>query len=50
MKQDNIKKVEALHSNTSRGVAELINSKGIQKEDILQVIPIEEGFGLLYYK
>ena len=36
MKQDNTKKVEALHSSTLRGVAELINSKGIQKEDIIR--------------
>jgi hypothetical protein len=48
--EKNSKKMEAVHCNTLRGLAETVNSRGIQKEDIVQVIPSNDGFVLLYYK
>ena len=44
------RKMLALHSNTIRGIAEEANRLDIQKEDIVQVLPVSDGFVLLYYK
>lgn len=46
----NTKKMEVLHINTLRGIPEVVNSRGIKREDIVQIIPNNEGFVLLYYK
>jgi len=43
------KKMEVLHSNTLRGITDAVNSKGIQREDIVQVVSTDDGFILLYY-
>ena len=48
MKQDN-KKMTALFAENSRAMVDKVNSLGIQKEDIVQVLPSNEGFVLLYY-
>lgn len=48
--EKNSKKMEAIHCNTLRGLAETVNSKEIQKEDIVQILPSNDGFVLLYYK
>jgi hypothetical protein len=48
--EKNSKKMEAVHCHTLRGRAETVNSKGIQKEDIVQILPSNDGFVLLYYK
>jgi hypothetical protein len=50
MKQSNNKKMEAILSNTVSGILEQVNEKGIQKEDIVQTVPTDNGFILLYYK
>ena len=50
MAQNDIKKMEAIHSTTLRGIMEAANSKGIQKEDIVQVLESGDGYVLLYYK
>ena len=50
MAQGNIKKMEAIHSTTLRGIMEAANSKRIQKEDIVQVLESGDGYVLLYYK
>ena len=50
MAQGNIKKMEAIHSTTLRGIMEAANSKEIQKEDIVQVLESGDGYVLLYYK
>lgn len=44
------KKMEAFHSSTLRDIVEQVNSREIQKEDIVQVLPSNGGFILLYYK
>ena len=49
MEQDN-KKMEAFHAGTLREVVEQVNARNIQKEDIVQVLPNNGGFILLYYK
>lgn len=50
MAQSNIKKMEAIHSTTLRGIMEAANSKGIQKEDIVQILQSGDDYVLLYYK
>jgi hypothetical protein len=50
MQQDNNKKMDALYSNTLRGIMEQVNSKGLQKEAIVQVLSAGSDFILLYYK
>jgi hypothetical protein len=41
--------MEALYSNTLRGITEEVNKRGIGKDDIVQVLPSNDGFVLLYY-
>lgn len=48
MKQDN-KKMTALFAENSRAIVDKVNSLGIQKDDIVQILPNGEGFILLYY-
>jgi hypothetical protein len=43
-------KMEIFYSSTVRGIVDGVNERGIQKEDIVQVVPNHEGFLLLYYK
>ena len=50
MAQDNSKKMAALHASNLRGIVESVNTYGIKKEDIVQVISGDNGFMLLYYK
>jgi hypothetical protein len=50
MEEESKKKMEAMYCHTLRGMTEQVNAKGIQKEDIVQVLPSNEGFVLLYYK
>ena len=48
MKQDN-KKMTAQFAENTRAIVDKVNALGIQKEDIVQVLPSNEGFVLLYY-
>lgn len=50
MEQDNKKKMAALFAGNSRAIVDKVNSLSIQKEDIVQILPSNEGFVLLYYK
>ena len=43
------KKMIALFAENTRAIVEKANSLGLQKEDIVQVLPSNEGFVLLYY-
>ena len=53
MEQDNVKQVEkhldVLHVVNMRDLVLRANSMGIQKNDIVQIVPATEGFFLLYY-
>ena len=49
MEKKKLKKMEILHSNTLRGITDAVNERQIQNEDIVQVIPADDGFILLYY-
>ena len=49
MEQDN-KKMEAFYSATLREIVEQVNARNIQREDVVQVLPNNGGFILLYYK
>ena len=49
MKQDNNRKMDALQAFSLRDLVNKVNSKGIQKEDIVQIASGENGFTLLYY-
>ena len=48
MKQGN-KKMTALFAENTRAIVDKVNSLDIQKEDIVQILPNNEGFVLLYY-
>ena len=49
MKQDNKKKMTALFAENTRAIVDKANSLGIQKENIVQILPNNEGYVLLYY-
>lgn len=48
MKQTN-KKMAAFFAENTRAIVDKVNTLGLQKEDIVQVLPNNEGFVLLYY-
>ena len=50
VKKDVNKTMDALYASSMRDLVQQANSRGIQKEDIVQVVPTEREFFLLYYK
>ena len=50
MNKDSKKIFNVIQSSSLRGIVEQANANGITKEDVVQVIPGEGGFFLLYYK
>ena len=50
MEQKDKKVMDALYSHTLIGIVDAVNAKGIQKDDIVQVIKTNDGFILLFYK
>jgi hypothetical protein len=50
MEQDNKKTMEALLCRTLRELVDTVNAKGIQKDDIVQVVSNNGNYALLYYK
>lgn len=55
MEQDNKKKkvlktMDALYASSMRDLVQQVNSRKIQKEDIVQVVPTDREIFLLYYK
>jgi hypothetical protein len=42
--------MDALYASSMRDLVQQANSRDIQKEDIVQVVPTEREFFLLYYK
>lgn len=50
MGQDNRKTMDALLCRTLRELVDTINDKGIQKEDIVQIVSNNGNYALLYYK
>jgi hypothetical protein len=53
MKQENKKEqktLDVLYASSMRDLVQQANSRGIQKEDIVQVVPTEREFFLIYYK
>lgn len=49
MEQDNKKVADCLVCRTLREVVDNINTKGIQKEDIVQIVTNNGSYALLYY-
>lgn len=50
MEQDNKKTMEASLCRTLRELVDIVNAKGIQKDDIVQVVSNNGNYALLYYK
>lgn len=44
------KQLDTIHTGSLRELVSQVNSLGIQKDDIAQVISNDDGFFLLYYK
>ena len=47
--KDNTKTLEAVQVSSVRTLVSFVNENHIQKEAIVQVLPDENGFFLLYY-
>ena len=41
---------DVILASSLRGIVDQANASGLTKEDIVQIIPTEGGFFLLYYK
>lgn len=50
MTKDDKKTLHAEQAQSFRGLVDKCNALGLQKEDILQVVPSTDGFFLLYFK
>ncbi len=55
MEQDNNKILSVLHAGSLRGLVEQVNSinsekQVISKDNIVQILNIEDGFYMLYFK
>ena len=50
MEQDNKKTMDALLCRTLRELVDTVNTKSIQKEDIVQIVSNNGNYALLYYK
>ena len=50
MGQDNKNTFNVLQGPSLRNIVEQANNLGLTKDNIVQVIPMEGGFFLLYYK
>lgn len=48
-KKSGLKRMDAFHSKTLRGIIAGANERGLQKEDIVQILPSNEGFMLIFY-
>lgn len=48
--EDNQKKAYIFTTHSLRELVDYINYSRIQKEDIVKVLPDENGYSLLYYK
>lgn len=43
------KKMTAFYAATTRSIVDKVNTLGLQKEDIVQIVQGSEGYVLLYY-
>ena len=50
VKKEVKKTMDALYASSMRDLVQKANSIGIQKEDIVQIVPTDREFFLLYYK